>query len=47
MKLPPEEKLRHVKLVLEVALLLLLVPLMLFTLSKDRARATMLGLQAK
>src|SRR6185437_14643298 len=41
---PSTEKLQRIKLALEVLLLLLLVPLMLYTLAKDRATAAKIGL---
>jgi uncharacterized membrane protein len=47
MKRPSIDQLRYVKLLFEVALLVLLVPLVLWTLTKDRERARMLGMQAR
>jgi len=44
---PSTEKLQRIKLALEVLLLLLLVPLMLYTLAKDRATAAKIGLAAR
>lgn len=47
MTLPSKERLEQVKLSLEVLLLILLVPLMLFMLGKDRAAAAKIGLAAR
>ncbi len=47
MSWPSKEKLERTKLTLEVLLLLLLIPLMLYTLTKDHRAATQLGLAAK
>lgn len=44
---PGTPKLERIKLSLEVLLLLLLVPLMLFMLGKDRSAAAKIGLAAK
>jgi hypothetical protein len=41
---PSSSSLERIKLTLEVILLLLLVPLMLYTLAHDRKGATQLGL---
>lgn len=48
MRWPSTELLKRVKLTLEVLLLLLLVPLMMFMLAKDRgAAATKIGLAGR
>lgn len=47
MSWPGKELLERTKLTLEVLLLLLLVPLMLYTLSKDRKTAMQIGLAAR
>jgi hypothetical protein len=47
MKWIGKESLERAKLTLEVLLLLLLVPLMLYTLAKDHATAAKIGLLAK
>lgn len=47
MRWPSTEQLQRIKLSLEVLTLLLLLPLMLFMLGKDRAAAAKIGLAAK
>jgi hypothetical protein len=47
MSWPSTERLERVKLTLEVLLLIMLVPLMLFMLGKDRSAAAKIGLAAK
>jgi hypothetical protein len=47
MRWPSTEQLQRIKLTLEVLLLFMLVPLMLYTLAKDRATAAKIGLTAK
>jgi hypothetical protein len=47
MRWPGIEKLRQVKLTLEVLLLLILIPVLLYTLGKDRNAATKIGLAAR
>jgi hypothetical protein len=46
-KLPSTEQLQHVKVLLEVLLLLLLVPVVLYTLAKDRQAGIQMALGAK
>jgi hypothetical protein len=46
-RLPSSDTLKQVKLTLEVIILLLLVPLMIYTLAKDRAGAAKIGLAAR
>lgn len=47
MQWPSRERLEGVKLYMELALLFLLVPLVLYTLTKDRNAALQLGLNVK
>lgn len=47
MRWPSSDTLKHLKLTLEVLILLLLLPLMLYTLAKDRAGAAKIGLAAR
>jgi hypothetical protein len=47
MKAPSTEQLQNLKLWLELALLLLLVPLVFYNLTKDHTRAAILGLNVK
>lgn len=47
MKLPSAERLQQVKLTLEVILLLLLVPLLIYTLAHDRRAAMSLAIAAR
>lgn len=47
MRWPSTEQLQRIKLSLEVLTLLLLLPLMLFMLGKDRAAAAKIGLAAR
>jgi len=44
---PSRDKLEHIKLVFELLLLLLLVPLVLYHLGKDPSGALMMGLNVK
>lgn len=46
MRWPSTEQLQRIKLTLEVLLLFLLIPLMLYTLAKDRSAAVRIGLGA-
>jgi hypothetical protein len=46
-KTPSTEQLQHLKLLLEVGLLLLLVPVILYTLAKDRQAGIQMAMGAK
>lgn len=47
MRWPGLEQLKRTKLALEIALLLILIPVVLYTLSKDRHAAAQIGLAAR